>query len=55
MTLAQRIARMQQEKVLEEQVDVAQHKEVVLKGRVQPWIDEAFTITTVIEGKLSQM
>jgi uncharacterized coiled-coil DUF342 family protein len=46
---------MQQAKALKEQVDAARHKEAVLKARVQPWIDEAFTITTTIEGKLAQM
>ena len=36
-------------------VDVARHKEVVLKVCVQPWIDEVFVITTSIEEKLVQM
>lgn len=53
--LTQRLARMQQAKALKEQVDAARHKEVVLKARIQHWIDEAFTITTKIEGKLAQM
>lgn len=43
---------MQQDKALKEQVDVVRHKEVVLKACIQPWIDEAFVITTSIEGKL---
>lgn len=45
---------MQQEKGLKEQVDAAQHKEVVLKVHIQPWIDEAFIITGSIEAKLTQ-
>jgi len=36
-------------------VDAARQKEALLKTRVQPWIDEAFTITVDIEGKLAQM
>jgi len=46
---------MQQEKVLKEQVDAARHKETILKARLQPWIDEAYVITTSIEAKLVQM
>jgi len=43
---------MQQAKALKEQVDAACHKEVVLKVCIQPWIDETFTTTVNIEGKL---
>lgn len=46
---------MQQEKVLKEQVDPTWHKEAVLKVRLQPWIDEAYTITASIEAKLVQL
>jgi len=46
---------MQQAKALKEQVDAARHREAVLKARIQPWIDEAFIITTTIECKLTQM
>lgn len=46
---------MQQAKALKEKVEAAQHKEVVLKANIQPWIDEAFVITTSIEAKLAQM
>lgn len=46
---------MQKAKALKEQVDTARHKEAVLKARVQSWIDEAFTMTTDIEGKLTHM
>lgn len=40
---------------MKEQVDVAWHREAVLKVRVQPWINEAFAIIAKIEGKLVQM
>lgn len=43
---------MQQAKVLKDQVDAGRHKESVLKAHIQPWIDEPFTITANIEGKL---
>jgi len=36
-------------------VDVSWQKEAVLKECIQPWIYEAFLITTNIEGKLTQM
>jgi len=39
---------MQQAKALKEKVDTARHREAVLKVRIQPWIDEAFVITTTI-------
>lgn len=51
--LTQRLAKLQQVKALKEQVDVARQKEAVLKAHIQPWIDEAFTITTTIKGKLA--
>ena len=41
--------------MLKEQVDAARQKEALLKERVQPWIDEAFTITAEIEGKLLEL
>ena len=44
---------MKEEKALKEQVDVAQHKKSVLKVHLQPWIDEAYLITTSIEGMLT--
>ena len=46
---------MQQAKALKEQVDMVGHKETILKAHVQPWIDEAFTITENIEGKLTHI
>ena len=46
---------MQQERALKEQVDVARQKEALLKVCIQPWINETFTITTYIEGKLAEM
>ena len=49
------LAKMQQERALKEQVDTTRQKEALLKARVQPWIDEAFTIMTKIEGNITQM
>ena len=46
---------MQQAEALKEQVDAAQHREVVLKAHIQPHIDEAIIIIMTIEGKLTQM
>lgn len=40
---------MQQAKELKEKVDVAWHKEAVLKACVQPWINKAFIIIKKIE------
>ena len=36
-------------------MDTARHKEAVLKEHAQPWIDEAFTITANIKGKLAHI
>jgi len=36
-------------------VDVARHKEAILKECVQPWIDKSFTIIADIEGNLMQI
>ena len=36
-------------------MDATRHKEAVLKVRIQPWMDEAFTIMANIKGKLAHM
>lgn len=53
--LTQQLAKMQQERALKEEVDVARQKEALLKACIQPWINEAFTIMANIEGKLTQI
>lgn len=35
-------------------MDAARHKEAVLKVHLQLWIDEAYTIISSIEAKLTQ-
>lgn len=55
VALTQRLARMQEAKLLKEQVDVAQHKEAVLKGHLQACTNEAYTITASIGAKLTQL
>lgn len=44
---------MKEAQALKEQVDVACQKEAVLKVRIQPWLEEAFTVTATINGKLA--
>ena len=46
---------MKEAKAFKEQVDATRHKEEILKVRLQPWIDEAYTITASIEAKLMQL
>ena len=53
VSLTQRLAQMQEAKAFKKQVDVARYKYVVLKACQHPWIDEAYAITTSIEGKLT--
>lgn len=55
VALTERLAQMQQDKVVNEQMGIAQHREFVLKVRVQPWIGKAFVIIEKIEGKPVQM
>lgn len=44
--LAQRLEKLEETKPLKEQVDA------VLKARLKPWLDEAYTVTRYIEGNL---
>ena len=37
---------------MKEQVDVALHKEAVLKVRLKSWLEEAYAVIANIEGKL---
>jgi len=46
---------MREAQVLKEQVDNARQKEVGLKAHIQPWLEEVFKVTTMIEGKLAQI
>jgi len=55
VTLSQQLAKMRETQALKEQVDTACQKEAVLKERIQPWLEEAFTVKTKIKGKLAQM
>lgn len=55
VSLTQRLTRIKKAKALKEQVDVARHKEAVLKACLQPWIDEVYMIKTSIEGKLVKL
>jgi len=40
---------------LKAQVDATRQKGVLLKKCIQPWMDEAFAVSTNIEGKLAHM
>ncbi len=40
---------------MKEQVDVAQHKEAVLKVHLKPLLDEAYSVTSSIERKLANL
>jgi len=55
MALTQRLAWKKQAKALKEQVDMTRHEEAVMKARVQPWIDKAFTITVEIKGNFTHI
>lgn len=36
-------------------MDVVRQKEAERKDCIQPWIDEAFTVSTMMEGKIAHM
>ena len=55
VTISQRLAKPHEAKQLLEQVEAAQRKEVVLKARLGPWMDEAYVISTTIEEKLASL
>ena len=44
---------MQEAKALKELVDAAQHKPVVSKACLKPWLDEAYVISSTIEEKMA--
>lgn len=44
--------KLHEAKQLKKHVDVVLHKEVVLKARLKPWLDEAYMVIASIEGKL---
>jgi len=45
--------KLQEAKALKEEVDATQIEEVVLKARLGSWLEEAYVLTTSIEGKLA--
>lgn len=55
VALTQWLAKMREAQALKAQVDTSCQKEEVLKECIQPWLEESFTITAVIERKLAQM
>lgn len=55
VAIMQQLAKMEEAQALKAQVDAARKKEAVPKECIQPWIDEAFAVSTTIEGKLVHM
>ena len=41
--------------MLKAQVDTVQQQEAILKECIQPWLNEAFSISTTLEGKVVHM
>lgn len=44
---------MRESQALKAQMDVARQKEERMKDRIQPWINEAFIISTMMEGRIA--
>ena len=55
VAITQMLAKLQEEKVLKEQVDAAQRKEAVLNARLGPYLEEAYVLTASIERKLASL
>lgn len=53
VTITHCLAKMREAQVLKAQVYATWQKEEVLKECIQPWLDEAFAVSTNIEGKLA--
>lgn len=51
----QRLAKLQEVKQFLTQVEAVQKKEVVLKVRLGSWLEEAYQVTTNIQGKLTRL
>ena len=55
VAIMQQLAKMREAQALQAQVDAMRQKEAGLKERIQPWIDEAFAVSTTIEGNIAHM
>jgi len=55
ITITQRLAKLQEAKELKEQAEVVQRKEVVLKARLGPWLDESYVLSITIGEKLASL
>ena len=55
VAIMQPLAKMREAQVLKAQVDAAWQKEAMLKECIQPWLDDAFTVSTNIDGNFAHM
>lgn len=55
VTLTQQMTKMREAQALKAQVDVVCQREAMIKERIEPWLEEEFTVTATIEVKLAQM
>lgn len=55
VSITQRLAKMREAQALKIQVDASRQKETVIKECLQPWLDEAFVVSTAIECKVAHM
>lgn len=55
IAITQRLAKIREAQDLKIQADAARQKEAVVKDRLQPWLDEAFAVSTTIERKVAHM
>lgn len=52
VAIPQRLAKMREVQDMKIQAEVVRQKEVVVKVHIQPWLDEAFAVSTTIEHKV---
>jgi len=55
VAITQRLAKIREAQDLKIQADAARQKEVVIKARLQPWLDEEFAVSTTIEYNVAHM
>lgn len=55
VAITQHLAKIREAQDLKIQADAARQKEAVIKAHLQPWLDEAFAVSTTIERKVAHM
>lgn len=55
VSITQRFAKMREARTLKIQAYATRQKETVIKGWIQPWLDEAFAVSTTIKQNVAHL